>query len=86
VDGGHGASGGLASKPMNGLTWLHLSDWHQRRRDFDLTGVRDALVRDIHERVKIDPALAEVNFTLKTNLQDLTFKLNVYEDAGHAEG
>ena len=64
MDGGHGTIGGLTSKLMNGLTWLHLSDWHQRGRDFDRTVVRDALVRDIRERVKIDPALAEVDFVI----------------------
>ena len=32
---------------MNGLTWLHLSDWHQKGRDFDRTIVRDALLHDM---------------------------------------
>jgi formylglycine-generating enzyme required for sulfatase activity/predicted phosphodiesterase len=49
---------------MNGLTWLHLSDWHQKGRDFDRTVVRDALVRDVRERAKIDPALADVDFVI----------------------
>ena len=29
---------------MSGLTWLHLSDWHQRGTDFDRKVVRDALL------------------------------------------
>ena len=26
---------------MSGLTWLHLSDWHQKGDDFDREVVRD---------------------------------------------
>ena len=39
------------TNPMNGLTWLHLSDWHQKGRDFDRNVVRDALIRDLRERI-----------------------------------
>ena len=49
---------------MNGLTWLHLSDWHQKGRDFDRAVVRDALLRDVRERAKIDPALGSVDFVI----------------------
>jgi formylglycine-generating enzyme required for sulfatase activity/predicted phosphodiesterase len=49
---------------MNGLTWLHLSDWHQKGPDFDRAVVRDALLRDVRERAKIDPALADVDFVI----------------------
>jgi hypothetical protein len=31
-----------------GLTWLHLSDWHQKGMDFDRKVVRDALIDDIN--------------------------------------
>jgi formylglycine-generating enzyme required for sulfatase activity/predicted phosphodiesterase len=49
---------------MNGLTWLHFSDWHQKGRDFDRSVVRDALIRDLRERTKIDPALGQVDFVI----------------------
>ena len=49
---------------MNGLTWLHLSDWHQRGPDFDRQVVRDALLTDLRDRAKLDPALAEVDFVI----------------------
>lgn len=49
---------------MKGLTWLHLSDWHQRGPDFDRQVVRDALLADLRDRVKLDPALAEVDFVI----------------------
>ncbi len=45
---------------MATLTWLHLSDWHQKGRDFDRDVVRDRLVEDIHRRAEIDPSLAGV--------------------------
>ncbi|MEI7941393.1 MAG: metallophosphoesterase, partial [Verrucomicrobiota bacterium] len=49
---------------MNGLTWLHLSDWHQKGRDFDRSVVRDDLIRDLRERTKIDAALGQVDFVI----------------------
>ncbi len=49
---------------MNGLTWLHLSDWHQQGRDFNRSVVRDALLADLRQRASIDPMLAEVDFVV----------------------
>lgn len=49
---------------MTRLTWLHLSDWHQKGRDFDRTVVRDALINDIHQRQDIDPSLKQVDFVI----------------------
>jgi len=46
---------------MAGLTWLHLSDWHQRGPDFDRQVVRDALLADLRDRATLDPALADVD-------------------------
>ncbi len=47
---------------MAGLTWLHLSDWHQRGEDFDREVVLDALIDDIRERTKLSADLARLNF------------------------
>ena len=44
---------------MNGLTWLHLSDWHQRGPDFDRQVVCDALLADLSDRARLDTTLAE---------------------------
>jgi HEAT repeat protein/predicted phosphodiesterase len=49
---------------MAGITWLHLSDWHQKGAEFDRQVVRDALVRDIREREKIHHSLAKVHFVV----------------------
>jgi 3',5'-cyclic AMP phosphodiesterase CpdA len=49
---------------MTTLSWLHLSDWHQRGTDFDRTVVRDALLDDIKGRASIAPALADIRFVI----------------------
>nr|VFJ45519.1 MAG: Calcineurin-like phosphoesterase [Candidatus Kentron sp. FM]VFJ49206.1 MAG: Calcineurin-like phosphoesterase [Candidatus Kentron sp. FM]VFK10023.1 MAG: Calcineurin-like phosphoesterase [Candidatus Kentron sp. FM] len=49
---------------MTTLTWLHLSDWHQKVGDFDQRIVRDALIADIRARERIDPALEQVDFII----------------------
>ncbi|MBC1237264.1 SIR2 family protein [Nostoc sp. 2RC] len=49
---------------MAEMTWLHLSDWHQKGKDFDRQVVRDALIRDIEEREKISPDLAKIDFII----------------------
>ena len=56
---------------MKELTWLHLSDWHQRGPDFDRKVIRDALIRDIGDRQSIDPRLAQVDFVVFSG--DLAF-------------
>ena len=45
---------------MGGITWLHLSDWHQKGAEFDRTEVRNALLKDIRERSQISPDLKRV--------------------------
>jgi predicted phosphodiesterase len=50
---------------MNGMTWLHLSDWHQKGKEFGRTKVRDALVKDIEERrTRISTDLAKIDFVM----------------------
>ena len=49
---------------MNSLTWLHLSDWHQKGRDFDRRVVRDALIKDLKDREQIAPTLGKVDFVV----------------------
>ncbi len=49
---------------MTGLTWLHLSDWHQRGKDFDRTVVRDRLIKDIKNREDINKDLAKIDFII----------------------
>ena len=68
---------------MKQLTWLHLSDWHQKGPDFDRGVVRDALITDIRERERIEPALAQVDFVVFSG--DLAFsgKPAEYEAARH---
>jgi len=49
---------------MSGISWLHLSDWHQKGQEFDRKIVRDALIKDIETRSKIDPALTNIDFVV----------------------
>jgi len=56
---------------MSGLTWLHLSDWHQRGRDFHREMVRDALIEDIKKRREIHPDLEKLDFIVFSG--DLAF-------------
>jgi hypothetical protein len=49
---------------MARLTWLHLSDWHQRGEDFDRKVVRDKLLDDLRQRTRIDPALSQIDFVV----------------------
>ena len=56
---------------MTRLTWLHLSDWHQKGNDFDRQVVRGALIKDIEKRIDIDSTLAQVDFIVFSG--DLAF-------------
>src|SRR5262249_14108589 len=47
---------------MSGLSWLHLSDWHQRGPGFDRVKVRDALLGDIRRRADIGAELRALDF------------------------
>ncbi len=47
---------------MGGLTWLHLSDWHQGSKEFDRQVVEDALINDLKTRTSISPDLARIDF------------------------
>ncbi|MGV8175305.1 MAG: tetratricopeptide repeat protein [Methanothrix sp.] len=49
---------------MTGVTWLHLSDWHQDETKFKFNRkvVCDALIKDIKAREKIDPRLKDIDF------------------------
>ena len=50
---------------MTGVTWLHLSDWHQKTdKDFDRKIVLRALLKDIRERNKISSDLEKIDFVI----------------------
>jgi len=49
---------------MIGLTWLHLSDWHHRGKDFNRLVVRDALIEDLQNRVSISSNLSTIDFII----------------------
>lgn len=69
---------------MAGLTWLHLSDWHQQvQKDgvFDRQVVRDALITDIKERHKIHPDLVKVDFIVFSGDVAFSGKENEYQAA-----
>jgi predicted phosphodiesterase len=66
---------------MSGVTWLHLSDWHQKGQEFDRRVVRDALMEDIRERQKISPDLAQIDFVAVTGDIAYSGKAEEYEAA-----
>ncbi len=48
---------------MAGLSWLHVSDWHQAGLDFDREVVRDALITDVRKRAsRISSELGRIDF------------------------
>lgn len=49
---------------MTGLTWIHLSDWHQRGKEYDRKAVRDALLDDIKRRKEINIDLTKIDFII----------------------
>jgi predicted phosphodiesterase len=49
---------------MAGLTWLHLSDWHQKGKNLDRKILRDAFIKDIEERIAISPDLTKIDFII----------------------
>jgi len=49
---------------MTGVTWLHISDWHQKGSEFDRQVVRKALIKDIKERSEIDTRLEKIDFVI----------------------
>jgi len=49
---------------MNGLVWVHLSDWHQKGNDFGRKVVLDSLLADLRDRAQISPELAKVDFAV----------------------
>ncbi|MBD2512649.1 SIR2 family protein [Nostoc muscorum FACHB-395] len=66
---------------MAAMTWLHLSDWHQKGKDFDRQVVRDALIRDIEEREQISPDLAKIDFIIFSGDIAYSGKKEEYEAA-----
>lgn len=66
---------------MTGLTWLHLSDWHQKGKDFDRRVVRDALIKDIEGRDTINPDLAKLDFIVFSGDMTYSAKPEEYQTA-----
>ena len=66
---------------MSGITWIHLSDWHQKGPDFDRQVVRDALIKDLRERTNIDPILGRVDFVVFSGDLAYNGETNEYETA-----
>jgi formylglycine-generating enzyme required for sulfatase activity/predicted phosphodiesterase len=74
----------VACRPRFGgsLTWLHLSDWHQKGADFDRKVVRDALLADLRNRAQVDPGLATVDFVIFSGDLAWQGKAEEYQAAG----
>ena len=64
-----------------GLTWLHLSDWHQGGNEFDRQVVLSALLRDIRERAEISPNLEKIDFVIFSGDVALSGKPEQYQTA-----
>jgi hypothetical protein len=66
---------------MGGLTWLHLSDWHQGGKEFDRQVVLKALLKDIRERNNINPSLDKVDFIIFSGDVAFSGKSDQYQAA-----
>ncbi len=66
---------------MAGLTWLHLSDWHQEGKKFDRRVVGEALIAEIERRKTISPDLAKIDFIIFSGDVANTGQADEYEDA-----
>ena len=66
---------------MNQLTWIHLSDWHQKGKDFDRDVVRDRLINDINKKKEISPDLAKIDFVVFSADVAFSGKAEEYEAA-----
>jgi hypothetical protein len=64
-----------------GLTWIHLSDWHQEGKNFDRKVVGDALIADIERRKTISPDLADIDFIVFSGDVSNSGRPSEYEDA-----
>jgi hypothetical protein len=49
---------------MSTITWLHLSDWHQKGPDFDREVVRDKQISHIKDRASIARTLGDIDFVI----------------------
>ena len=68
---------------MSGVTWLHLSDWNQKGNEFDRLVLRDALIKDIKNREKIDPKLTSVDFIIFSGNVAFSAQIEEFEAAVH---
>ena len=66
---------------MTTVTWLHLSDWHQKGKDFDRQVVLRALLKDIRERNEISPTLGKLDFVIFSGDVAFSGKSEEYETA-----
>jgi tetratricopeptide (TPR) repeat protein/3',5'-cyclic AMP phosphodiesterase CpdA len=66
---------------MSGLTWIHISDWHQKSGEFDRQVVRAALIRDIRDRIAINPDLDKIDFLIFSGDVAFSGKAEEYLDA-----
>jgi len=53
------------------LSWIHLSDWHQKGASFDRKVVRDALLEEVRNRTRISEELEKLDFAIFSG--DLAF-------------
>jgi len=66
---------------MTGVTWLHLSDWHQKGKDFDRQIVLRALLKDVRERKEISSDLEKIDFVIFSGDVAFEGKKEEYEAA-----
>ena len=67
---------------MAGLTWLHLSDWHQKEKDFDRQVVLKAfLIKDIENRKTISLDLEKIDFIIFSGDVAFSGKTEEYQAA-----
>jgi tetratricopeptide (TPR) repeat protein/predicted phosphodiesterase len=64
---------------MSELTWLHVSDWHQKGKDFDRQVMADAIIKDLEGRISVSPDLTKIDFIVFSGDAAYNGKLEEYE-------
>lgn len=49
---------------MTTIAWLHISDWHEGRTDFDRDRIREAMIVDIKDRDRLHPRFKTIDFVV----------------------
>ncbi|CAN5250721.1 hypothetical protein BH11PSE4_BH11PSE4_32820 [soil metagenome] len=73
----------ILPKAKTCVTWLHLSDWHQGRPDFDRSVLLDRMLEDIGDRDSRDLRLSDIDLVIFSGDVAFSGKAAEYSSAQH---